>query len=81
MDHIMPIYEQGRSFIAGIANEGAMHIDLKQVDQIDSSVLAMLIHWITTARSKNLTVHFQNKPACLMQLLEAFNLQSFFSTH
>jgi phospholipid transport system transporter-binding protein len=57
-----------RAGVEAIGNGRAAVIDLSGVKESDSSGLALLIEWLSVAKSKNLTLRFENIPAQLHQL-------------
>jgi len=49
-------------------------IDLSAVELSDSAGLALLVHWIRTAKNQNKAICFHNVPRQLMMIAKASNL-------
>lgn len=49
-------------------------VDMKLVSEVDSSAVALLLHWLRHAGNHRLQVHFNAMPDALMQLLRVYSL-------
>ena len=49
-------------------------IDLNGVTRTDSAGLALLLEWMTLARTKQLQIHFRNLPPQLLKIAEISDL-------
>lgn len=50
-------------------------IDLAEVTRTDSAGLALLLEWMTLARTKELQIHFRNLPAQLWEIAKVSDLE------
>ena len=64
------LLEEGRRHIA----EGVQTIDLGEVNEMDSALLAMLLAWLRDARSRGKTLAFVNLPESLRTIARLYGV-------
>lgn len=52
----------------------AISVDFSEVVNVDSSALALMVHWLREAKKRNLIVEFNHTPPKLIALAEMSNL-------
>lgn len=57
-------------------SQGAITIDLKNVDRADSAGLALLVEWLQLARRRNLSLTFANMPEQVRSLARVNGLSN-----
>ena len=69
--------------VAGVLEEGRRHleegvraVDLSEVTDIDSSLLAVLLAWLRDARTRNHDLTFNNLPEALQTIARLYGVDS-----
>jgi phospholipid transport system transporter-binding protein len=69
--------------VAGVLEEGRRHleegvraVDLSEVTDMDSSLLAVLIAWLRDARRRNHDLSFSNLPEALQTIARLYGVDS-----
>ena len=69
--------------VAGIMEEGRRHleegvktVDVGEVSELDSSLLAMLLSWLREARAKERQLEFANLPESLRTLAKLYGVEA-----
>jgi len=57
--------------------DGARTVDLGQVTELDSSLLAMLLAWLREAKLRNAEVAFANLPQGLETIAQLYGVEGF----
>ena len=70
--NVPAIFEEGRRHI----EEGVRVVDLGEVGDIDSSLLAMLLAWLREAKNRNQELAFVNLPEALQTIAKLYGVQS-----
>ena len=70
------LLEEGRRHIA----EGVQTIDLGEVNEMDSALLAMLLAWLRDARSRSRTLSFVNLPESLRTIAQLYGVDRLLPT-
>jgi phospholipid transport system transporter-binding protein len=65
------LLEEGRRHLA----EGAATVDLKEVTELDSSALALLLAWLREAKAAGRAVAFANLPAALKTIARLYGVE------
>ena len=66
--------EEGRRHLA----EGVRSIDLSEVTELDSSLLALALAWLREARAAKRELGFANLPEAMQTLARLYGLEQFF---
>ena len=69
--------EEGRQHLA----EGARTVDLAEVTELDSALLAVALAWLREARAAKRELAFVNLPEALQTLARLYGVEDFFSKH
>jgi len=64
------LLEEGRRHIA----EGVQTVDLGEVNEMDSALLALLLAWLRDARSRNRALSFVNLPESLRTIAQLYGV-------
>jgi phospholipid transport system transporter-binding protein len=64
------LLEEGRRQIA----EGAQVVDLAQVGEMDSALLALLLAWLREALARNASLRFANPPESLLTIARLYGV-------
>jgi phospholipid transport system transporter-binding protein len=65
------LFEEGRRHI----DEGVSLVDLADVAELDSSLLAMLLAWLREAKSRGHELAFVNLPAALSTIARLYGVE------
>ena len=65
------LHEEGRRHLA----DGAATVDLKEVTELDSSALALLLAWLREAKAAGRAVAFANLPESLQTIARLYGVQ------
>ncbi|MFM8453948.1 MAG: lipid asymmetry maintenance protein MlaB [Gammaproteobacteria bacterium] len=79
--NIMPIYQEGLALFkksVGLFDLKFWILDLRELKQADSSLLAVLIDWKKVAEKGGMSFVLQHCPKFFSELLLAFNLKTLF---
>jgi phospholipid transport system transporter-binding protein len=66
------LHEEGRRHLA----DGAATVDLKEVTELDSSALALLLAWLREARAAGRSLAFANLPAALQTIARLYGVEA-----
>ena len=70
------LLEEGRRHIA----EGVQTIDLAEVNEMDSALLAVLLAWLRDARSREKKISFVNLPESLRTIAQLYGVDRLLPT-
>ena len=70
------LLEEGRRHIA----EGVQTIDLAEVNEMDSALLAVLLAWLRDARSRKKKISFVNLPESLRTIAQLYGVDRLLPT-
>ena len=70
------LLEEGRRHIA----EGVQMVDLGEVNEMDSALLALLLAWLRDARSRDRTLSFVNLPESLRTIAQLYGVDRLLPT-
>lgn len=70
------LLEEGRRHIA----EGVQTVDLGEVNEMDSALLAVLLAWLRDARSREKQLSFVNLPASLRTIAQLYGVDRLIPT-
>ena len=70
------LLEEGRRHIA----EGVQTVDLGEVNEMDSALLAVLLAWLRDARSRDKQLSFVNLPASLRTIAQLYGVDRLIPT-
>jgi phospholipid transport system transporter-binding protein len=72
LSNVAQVLEQGRRHL----EEGVRMVDLSEVTEMDSSLLAALIEWLRDARAKERELSFTNLPEGLSTIARLYGVDS-----
>ena len=70
------LLEEGRRHIA----EGVQTVDLGEVNEMDSALLALLLAWLRDARMRNRALSFVNLPESLRTIAQLYGVDRLLPT-
>ena len=70
------LLEEGRRHIA----EGVQTVDLGEVNEMDSALLALLLAWLRDARTRNRALSFVNLPESLRTIAQLYGVDRLLPT-
>jgi len=70
------LLEEGRRHIA----EGVQTVDLAEVNEMDSALLAVLLAWLRDARSRDKKLSFVNLPESLRTIAQLYGVDRLLPT-
>jgi phospholipid transport system transporter-binding protein len=70
------LLEEGRRHIA----EGVQTVDLGEVNEMDSALLAVLLAWLRDARGRNKNLSFVNLPESLRTIAQLYGVDRLLPT-
>ena len=70
------LLEEGRRHLA----EGVQTVDLGEVNQMDSALLAVLLAWLRDARSREKKISFVNLPESLRTIAQLYGVDRLLPT-
>ena len=70
------ILDEGRQHLA----EGAQNVDLGEVSELDSSLLALALAWVRDAREAKREIAFTNVPEALQTLSRLYGVEALLPT-
>ena len=70
LDNVVRVLEEGRRHIA----EGVRSVDLAEVTEMDSALLAMLLAWLRDARSLKRELAIANPPESLQTIARLYGV-------
>lgn len=73
--NVAHIMEEGRRHL----EEGVKTVDVGEVSELDSSLLAMLLAWLREARSRQHELEFANLPESLRTLARLYGVEALLS--
>ena len=71
LDNVVRVLEEGRRHIA----EGVRSVDLSEVTEMDSALLAMLLAWLRDARSHKRELTVANPPESLQTIARLYGVE------
>jgi phospholipid transport system transporter-binding protein len=72
LGNVAALLEEGRRHIA----EGAQTVDLAEVSEMDSALLALLLAWLREARASGRSLSFINLPASLKTIARLYGVDA-----
>jgi len=69
--NVAALLEEGRRHLA----EGVQAIDLGEVSEMDSALLALLLAWLREAKSREQALAFANPPASLVTIARLYGVE------
>ena len=69
--------EEGRRHLA----EGVRSVDLGEVTELDSALLALSLAWLREARAAKREIGFANLPPAMQTLARLYGVEEFFPKH
>ena len=69
--NVAQVLEEGRRHLA----EGAATVDLAEVNELDSSALALLLAWLREAKAAGRALAFTNLPESLQTIARLYGVQ------
>jgi phospholipid transport system transporter-binding protein len=70
LENVERVLQEGRQHIA----EGVRNVDLGEVTDMDSALLAMLLAWLRDARAHNRELSFANPPESLRTIARLYGV-------
>ena len=70
LENVVPVLQEGRQHIA----EGVRSVDLGEVTDMDSALLAMLLAWLRDARAHHRELLFANPPESLRTIARLYGV-------
>jgi phospholipid transport system transporter-binding protein len=70
--NVAALFDEGRRHI----DEGVRVVDLGEVSDIDSSLLAMLLAWLREAKNRKQELAFANVPDALQTIARLYGVES-----
>jgi phospholipid transport system transporter-binding protein len=71
------LLEEGRRHLA----EGVRSVDLGEVTELDSALLALSLAWLREARAGKREIGFANLPQAMQTLARLYGVEEFFPKH
>jgi phospholipid transport system transporter-binding protein len=71
LDNVVRVLEEGRQHIA----EGVRSVDLSEVTEMDSALLAMLLAWLRDARGHKRELTVANPPESLQTIARLYGVE------
>ena len=71
LDNVVRVLDEGRRHIA----EGVRSVDLSEVTEMDSALLAMLLAWLRDARSHKRELTVANPPESLQTIARLYGVE------
>lgn len=72
LGNVASLLEEGRRHLA----EGVQAVDLGEVNQMDSALLALLLAWLRDARSRERPLAFTNLPESLRTIARLYGVDA-----
>jgi phospholipid transport system transporter-binding protein len=73
--NVAGLLEEGRRHL----EEGVQSVDLAEVTEMDSSLLALLLAWLREAKARQQAVSFTNLPASLQTIARLYGVDGLLS--
>ncbi len=70
IDNVVEITQRG----AALLDENNLIVDLKNVTEVDSAIVSMLLEWLRNARNKNHQLQFVHVPQNLISLIQLYGV-------
>jgi len=70
LGNVAALLEEGRRYIG----EGVQTIDLAEVSEMDSALLALLLAWLREANARQRALEFANLPASLRTIARLYGV-------
>lgn len=74
VDNVSEMTAQG----VALFDNHCLIVDLAAVDEIDSSIVSMLLEWLRAANQQNCQLQFINQPESLKSLVQLYGVSDFF---
>ncbi len=74
-DNVVALWQEGTTFFNTLKNVKEVKVDLKGLDQSDSSGLALLTGWVRMAQERNKAIKFMNMPSFMKDVLQVCGLE------
>ena len=71
--NVASVLEEGRRHL----EEGAREVDLGEVTEMDSALLALLLAWLRESRERQREIAFRNLPEALLTIARLYGVDSF----
>jgi phospholipid transport system transporter-binding protein len=71
LGNVAQVLEEGRRHLA----DGAATVDLAEVNEVDSSALALLLAWLREAKAAGRSLTFANLPESLQTIARLYGVQ------
>ena len=68
--NVTALLEEGRRHVA----EGVQTVDLAEVSEMDSALLALLLAWLREAKARDQALAFANPPASLITIARLYGV-------
>jgi len=69
--NVATLLEEGRRHLA----EGVQTVDLGEVSEMDSALLALLLAWLRDAKAREQALAFANAPASLLTIARLYGVE------
>lgn len=73
VDNVSAMTAQGTALLDG----ECLIVDLVAVEDVDSSIVSMLLEWLRTANQHNCQLQFINQPESLKSLVQLYGVSEF----
>lgn len=74
-ENVVSLWQQGISLFDTLTEAKEIKVDLKALEQSDSSGLALLTGWVRVAQEKSKTILFTNVPSFMQDILKVCGLE------
>lgn len=70
IDNVVEMTRRGKTFL----DQSRRVVDLKEITNVDSSVISMMLEWLRTARNQGCQLQFINLPSNLESLIQLYGI-------
>lgn len=70
IDNVVVMTRRGKTFL----DQSRRVVDLKEITNVDSSVISMMLEWLRTARNQGCQLQFINLPSNLESLIQLYGI-------
>ena len=74
IDNVVAMTAQGIALLKG----GRLLVDFSEVEEVDSSIVSMLLEWLREANRLGCQLHFVNMSESLQSLIQLYGVSEFF---
>ncbi len=74
-DNVASLWQAGVALFNNLTEAKEIQVDLKAVEQSDSSGIALLTGWVRASQEKNKTIRFMNMPSFMQDILKVCGLE------